>query len=280
MQNTCYELSKTHQFADYLSEGLKQELLLTPKPGLVDRFDTGSHSDLTFEMMSRSIQFLHFYYKRCTVILEHDGNIHDLRDLGIVTEQIMYRQFNTNTHRGAVFLGGLILAAVHFAPDSDSHSISKAVTELATELFNQKLPIGTKGALVRERFEVGGIVAESLDGLPAIFQVGIPALEKGARLGLSKENGCMLAMAELMCVVEDTTTLKRGGYSGLKRIQKDGKLLKTLLLNGENPQRFLTHCNAEYQKERLTMGGVADLLGMSIACYLSRNGFDRQSSVA
>src|SRR5512138_1994436 len=38
-----------------LADGLWHELVLTPKPGLVDLEDSGSHPDLTFDLMVQSI---------------------------------------------------------------------------------------------------------------------------------------------------------------------------------------------------------------------------------
>ena len=49
--------------ASSLAAGARTELELTPKPGLVDRLDCGSHPDLSFDAMSRSIDLLPAYFE-------------------------------------------------------------------------------------------------------------------------------------------------------------------------------------------------------------------------
>ncbi|MDQ2694154.1 MAG: triphosphoribosyl-dephospho-CoA synthase, partial [Pseudomonadota bacterium] len=74
-----------------------------------------------------------------------------------------------------------------------------------------------------------------------------------------------LAMARLMQTVQDTTALRRCGPPGLARLRRDGARLEGLLGAGADPVAFLIRANARYRRQRLTMGGVADLLGMSAA---------------
>jgi len=65
--------------------------------------------------------------------------------------------------------------------------------------------------------------------------------------------------------VEDTTALRRCGPLGLARLRRDGARLEELLLAGLDPVPFLINANDDYRRERLTMGGVADLIGMCAA---------------
>ena len=48
-------ISELEQLAQALIKGARLELYLTPKPGLVDLADSGSHADLTLPIMERSI---------------------------------------------------------------------------------------------------------------------------------------------------------------------------------------------------------------------------------
>ena len=265
----CYsKVSPTHRFALTLAEGLRQELDLTPKPGLVDLGNNGSHADLSYALMSRSVTFLGSYFIECSDALAAGCSIWDLRDQGRLAEGAMLRRFGTNTHRGAIFLGGLMLAGVHAAGKLDSAATRAAVAELARQLFNKQLPTETTGARVRKRFGAGGIVPEALSGLPSVFEVGVPALHRGIRHGMSNRNAQLLAMAVLMQHVEDTTALRRCGPLGLTQIRQDGRSLERLLLNGQAPDGFLENADRRYRARRLTMGGIADLLGICIAWHL------------
>ncbi len=260
--------SLSNQFSSVLVEGLTRELQLTPKPGLVDGNNQGSHPDLNFTNMLRSIQILKYYFNQCNVMLDSGEDIESLRILGTVTEKKMLRQFSSNTHRGAIFLGGLMLAAVHQSNSIDAKIVSLSVAKLAKSLFERKLPVGTKGSLVRQKYSAGGIIQESLDGLPCVFYIAAPQIQMGLGKGLTEQYTYFLAMAALMQHVEDTTTLKRCGPKGLEQIRADGKILEQLILEGADPTEFLLNRDTIYRAKNLTMGGVADLLGMSIAWQL------------
>lgn len=257
--------STTACLAEALSAGLRSELDLTPKPGLVDRRDSGSHDDLDYHLMCRSITLLERYFADCVGALHAGHDIERLRELGLLAEQRMFARLGTNTHRGAIFLGGLLLGAVHVAAGTEPRVVSDAVAECAQRLFAQRLPHGTTGEAVRARYRVGGIVSEALNGLPAVFAVGVPALQGARRRGLSDRDSLYVAMARLMQTVEDTTALRRCGPAGLARLRRDGARLERLLDEGDDPIPFLVECNRHYRARRLTMGGIADLLGICVA---------------
>lgn len=270
MSTPCSTPSNTASLAEALSAGLRAELDLTPKPGLVDRSDSGSHADLDYRLMRRSITLLEQYLSDCVNTLHAGHGIERLRELGILAEQRMLARLGTNTHRGAIFLGGLLLGAVHAADGTEPRAISDAVADCAHRLFAQRLPRGTTGEVVRTRYRVGGIVSEALNGLPAVFVVGVPALHEARRRGLSNRDSLYFAMARLMRTVEDTTALRRCGPAGLARLRRDGARLERLLDHGNDPNPFLVRCNRQYRAQRLTMGGVADLLAICVACFRSR----------
>ncbi len=267
----CYSnASLTRRLSKALAEGLRQELDLTPKPGLVDLSNSGSHEDLSYGLMARSIDLLEGYFVACASALESGAEIETLRELGKTAEQAMLQRFGTNTHRGAIFLGGLLLAGVHAAGKPDGAATSAAVAAQAKRLFGKQTPTDTLGAQVRKRFKAGGVVTEALAGLPCVFELGVPALRRGIALGMTHRNALLLAMALLMQYAEDTTALRRCGTLGLAQVRADGRRLEELLMEGRTPDRFLRRADHRYRSRRLTMGGVADLLGICIAWYLVR----------
>jgi len=231
----------------------------------VDRWNNGSHDDLNYSLMARSIHLLASYFSACAAALAAGHPLERLRELGIGAERDMSNQFHTNTHRGAIFLGGLLLAGVYSAGSRDRAAVSAAVADAAHRLFATSLPTQTKGGTVRGRYQAGGIIQEALDGLPSVFEVGAPALREAGQLGFAQRDGLFLAMARLMRTVEDTTALRRRGPAGLAQLKRDGVTLEALLLNGYDPVVFLTNANHQYRLKRLTMGGVADLLALSVA---------------
>lgn len=266
---TCSKPSTLQRLAEALVTGLRLELDLTPKPGLVDQWDNGSHDDLDYALMERSIGLLEGYFRECVEALHAGCPVERLRAIGIEMERRMLTSFGANTHRGAIFLGGVLLAAVHACDSLDTATVSDAVAACAYELFAIRLPQHTKGGRIRVRYGVGGIVREALDGFPAVFRIGVPALREAERLGLDDRDALFLAMARLMQTVEDTTALRRCGPKGLVQLQRDGLRLEEILRAGVDPVPFLVLINNRYRTWRLTMGGVADLLGLCAAFNLA-----------
>ncbi len=261
--------SVTDRLANSLAQGLALELELTPKPGLVDRRNCGSHPDLSYATMRRSVDLLEDYFRACAAALRAGCPLPALRQLGLAAEQAMWRRFGTNTHRGAIFLGGLLLAGVHAAGTLAPDTARAAVAECARRLFAERIPTVTPGAAVRARFQVGGIVGEALAGLPGLFDAGLPALEEARLNGWGDHHGRLLCMAVLMQRVEDTTALRRCGPLGLVRLKRDGECLERTLRARRDPQPLLLALDEQYRARRLTMGGVADLLGVSVAWQLA-----------
>jgi triphosphoribosyl-dephospho-CoA synthase len=111
---------------------------------------------------------------------------------------------------------------------------------------------------------VGGVVGEALAGLPSVFSHALPAWRAARARGLGEEAAAFAAMAALMQVVEDTTALHRAGAPGLARLRADGRELSRRLEAGEPHLRYLGGLNDLYRERRLTMGGVADLLGVAL----------------
>jgi triphosphoribosyl-dephospho-CoA synthetase len=265
MPTTCLPAYSTRHLADCLTAGLRVELDLTPKPGLVDRRDSGSHPDLTHGIMDRSITLLDGYLTEYAAALEAGAGAAGLRRLGMAAEARMSAHFGTNTHRGAIFLGGVLLAGLHRAASRDDMAVSHAIGGFALELFADRVPTDTTGARVRARYGVGGIVAEALDGLPCVFRTGLPALREARQRLWPRDRALYLLMARLMRTVEDTTALRRCGPAGLARLRRDGARLEERLLAGLDPVPFLVEANDDYRRQRLTMGGVADLIGTCAA---------------
>ena len=257
-------LLSAQRLARALIWGVQAELDLTPKPGLVDRCDSGSHEDLNYLLMARSIELLEAHFQKCVVGLEQEQPLAWFRELGIATEKRMIQSFGTNTHRGAVFLGTLLLIGVHDA-GSDSRAVSLAVATNSRRLFSTAMPLNTIGSKTRLHYRVGGIVEEAMNGLPALFRVGVPSLQEAESLKWSQSHGQFLALARLMQSVTDTTALRRCGPTGLLQLVRDGSQLETLLRQGGDPLKLLSELNSQYREARLTMGGVADLLAMTIA---------------
>ena len=96
------------------------EVYATPKPGLVDRRDTGAHRDMNYETFLASTEAITPYMVRMfaegmdATAAGHTPEevFRMIRGTGLEAEQAMYAATDgVNTHKGMIFTMGIVLAA-------------------------------------------------------------------------------------------------------------------------------------------------------------------------
>ena len=99
---------------------LYEELLTYPKPGLVSLIDSGSHNDMNGKTFLASIQALEEYFGAISHAGSRGAGFTELNQLGLAAEQAMLDATGqVNTHRGAIFILGLLVAAT-------AHTLSRS----------------------------------------------------------------------------------------------------------------------------------------------------------
>lgn len=95
-------------------QALIREVDQTPKPGLVDRNNRGAHRDMDRPLFCRSARSLLPYFRRAVELgLERADCMERLQQAGLAAEEIMLAETGgVNTHRGAIYAFGLLLAAM------------------------------------------------------------------------------------------------------------------------------------------------------------------------
>ena len=100
--------------ASLAAQSLLREVHTTPKPGLVDRRNNGSHKDMDIGLFEASAKALQPYFQNCveigqeTAALSPEETFPLLRKAGVRAEDAMLRATGgVNTHKGAVFTLGL-----------------------------------------------------------------------------------------------------------------------------------------------------------------------------
>lgn len=258
----CCTPSALDRLAASLTAGLRLELFLTPKPGLVDLLDNGSHPDLSLPRMLASVDLVGGYLVELAGLLGRGASLPLLVEAGRRAEERMLSRLGTNTHRGAIFLAGLLMAGRARAGSDRVEDIREGVRRVAGEFFGASPLPPSHGSAARRAYGAGGIVAEARLGLPSLFEEALPAYERAFREG-EPGRAPYMAMARLMRTVEDTTTLYRGGPLALARLRSDGARIEATLEKGDDPVPLLLQLNRDYRRLNLTMGGVADLLGLA-----------------
>jgi triphosphoribosyl-dephospho-CoA synthase len=247
------------------------ELRLTPKPGLVDLIDNGSHPDLSVPLMERSIGIVTLYLEEIVASLHAEEPFVRQKEIAIRAEQRLWAELGTNTHKGYVFLAGMLLIARHRAGESSEDAVRRSLSAVSRAFFSDAATRDTHGEQARRRFKTGGIVREAIAAYPSLFDAALPAFRRTMEQGACAASASFAMMAELMQTVDDTTTLHRGGIAGLTRVRRDGRALERIIAEGGDHIAFLMRLNDDYKRLGLTIGGVADMLGLAFG-YLIAGG--------
>ena len=248
--------------AERLSEiavqSLRREVDLTPKPGLVDRNNSGAHSDMDIGMFYSSADCLKSYFERAVLLgAQSDNCMKDLQQAGLDAEQAMFAVTNgVNTHKGAVYAFGLVLAALGAVMVREGD-----LFERAARLAKQGVPPqNTHGTEVKAKYTAGGARAEAFAGFP----------HARAAQKIMREDGGdgVRAFLHLLESVEDTNLLYRGGREGLEFVQSAAR--EILAQGRENYAKNLLKLDNECIKRNLSPGGSADIIALTYLLYSTR----------
>ena len=142
--------------AFYVSEIAMRSILLelsaTPKPGLVDRFNSGSHSDMSYEtfILSTSAIIPYFSYMAQAGI-EYGTSSEPLcnllpviRTIGLAAEQRMFSVTGgINTQKGIIFLIGLTCGACGYLLSAKEKitpaNLSTVISEISKDIIQNEL---------------------------------------------------------------------------------------------------------------------------------------------
>lgn len=251
------------KLATDLVRGAFMELYLTPKPGLVDLCDNGSHPDLSVAAMEASLGIVALYLLDLSRAVSNGEELAAQVRIGVAAERAVQRAVGTSCHKGYIFLGGLLLCASARAPERDEAALRASIASQAAFFFDA----GEPGAAsrVRNRFISGGIREEALAGLPSLFEQALPVFRREMANGGNRGGAVFAMLGRLMQTVDDSTTLRSAGRKGLRTVREDGKLLERLVARRDDFLSFLAERNSHYRQQELTMGGVAGLLALALA---------------
>lgn len=247
------------------------EVSLYPKPGLVDPLDSGSHDDMDYNMFLEScfalVPGFEAYFEAG---FHHHGSLPELfdviRNVGIENEKAMFRATeNVNTHKGANFLYGVVIAAIAYLKAPDLKILREGIQQMTSGLVDAELAsltdYRTHGERMYRDYGFTGIRGEVEAGIPHVFEFALPILDSEDDHVLARKK----ALLALMQSNNDTNMVKRGGIEGLKY----GKSMASSSFN--DLDEHLVQMNHEFIKRNLSPGGTADLLALSIFIQMYRD---------
>ena len=219
-------LSLAERLADLAVDALIDEADLSPKPALVDRRGNGAHTDLHLGLMHASALALWPAFKAMAEAAIEFGEVGlPLREaiglIGREGEEVMLATTGgVNTHRGAIWALGLLVAAAALEPTNTKAS---AVTVRAARLAllddrYAPRPL-SHGAQVAQRYGARGAREEAQLGFPAVIQRALPQLKRSRAAGHGEQSARLDALLAIMTNLADTCVLYRAGEQGLQTMQ-------------------------------------------------------------
>lgn len=268
-------LPTAEELALLATASLKDEANLFPKPGLVNWRSSGSHTDMTIEMMHASVDAISSSFKAMAdAAKKADRNnpesLSALRmtvgAIGRAAEVAMLKATGgVNTHRGAIYAQGLLTVAAGLAEERSALAAER-VAALAGHIASiPEAPATSHGLVVRKRLGLPGAREEAQSGFEHVRLFALPALLKSRKAGLSEAASQINALLALMATLPDTCIAHRGGLAGLQAVQSGAK--QVLDLGGvglpEGSAAYEALCR-QMEEQKLSPGGSADLLAATL----------------
>lgn len=271
--------------ASLVTKCLLDEVDTTPKPGLVDRRNCGSHRDMDVSTFRASAAALTWYWARCMEIGQQTQELPPervfaaLRQTGMEAERhMMTATGGVNTHKGAIFLLGAVCGAIGRlwraeAPCRDTETIlnecralgAGAVRSDWAALAGQDGGALTAGQRAYLNHGQTGIRGELAQGMPGVAEVALPAFRRALEAGYDRSDAGAAALICLIARGTDTNMIARGGAEKAKAAAEKAA---ALVRDGRLPtMKEIEALDDEFIRDNLSPGGCADLLAATYFLY-------------
>lgn len=276
------------QCAACATRALLYEVSTTPKPGLVDRANSGSHKDMDFFTFLDSSAALSPWFRELFCIGWASAGqpvstlFSRLRFEGKLAEQAMFSATGgVNTHKGLIFSLGMLCGALGAVQSENSLPVpGEHVFQLCQELgrcalsdFETDGMPETNGLKCFHAYQITGVRGQAAQGFPIIREIGLPNLRRWTTQGFSLNDAGAITLIALLADVTDTNMVHRGGLETARQCQVQARELLDQI-NKDNFYSRLNTLDQRYIAENLSPGGCADLLAMSFMIFfLEQEGY-------
>lgn len=257
---------------------LIREVELTPKPGLVDRRNTGAHRDMDYgTFLASAAAIAPYFHEFCRMGLSMAHIpaslfLPSIRPVGIACEKAMFAATgNVNTHKGAIFSMGLLCATAGrlvcdgVLPTRD-HLFSEAAiicANLVAGDLRREGKANTVGERLFKEYGLTGIRGEAASGYATVRDHALPVMDRLVTDGYPEELVLLQSLMSLMSHNQDTNLIGRGGIDGMNFVRR--RATELLDEGGVIAPGGLDRMSAfddELIALNLSPGGSADLLAV------------------
>ncbi len=213
-------------------QALIAEAELTPKPALVDRRGNGAHDDLTLELLVQSARALGATFDAVAAVARAASIDAALRErLGAIGRDGERKMLDVtggiNTHRGAIWSLGLLVAAHANTGSRDPHAIARVAAQIAALPDAAGAAPNSHGTQACEQFGVRGARGEAQAGFPHALHCALPTLRAARARGARESIARIDALLAIMSSLDDTCLLHRGGRAALNAAQSGAAAVLT-----------------------------------------------------
>ncbi len=257
-------------------QSILTEISLTPKPGLVDKFSNGSHSDMNYQTFINSTTAISPWFED---LVREGFALHDcdltkalplLRRIGLQMESAMYEATNhVNTQKGIIFLMGLSLFACGILFEQghqfDIESFRAIIRAICVDLVKHELvdfsgARKSHGETIFQKYGFSGARGEAETGFQTVFEYGLPLLSGVSNL---QDEILIKSFLAIASVNDDTNIIYRSDPDRLMLFkQKCSVALENF--NERNYSDLIDFCKTN----NISPGGSADLLAVTIFVWL------------
>lgn len=272
MEKICPAQEAADRVAQIATRCLLYEVLVTPKPGLVDRANSGAHSDMDVFTFAASAAALFPYFARCAqmgMAAKDCENLLDaLRGPGLRAEADMRAVTGgVNTHKGAIFSMGILAAAAGWllgrGQKPDCAALRDACARIAGAVLRREMAAideknaRTAGEKLYAATGMTGVRGEAAEGFPSAAKA-LTVLEGALGRGANLNDACVEALLALLCQAQDSNFIKRASLKRREEIIRDIRAQKG------SPLDVARRLDALFIKENISPGGCADLLAVAL----------------
>lgn len=274
-----FKSADTDKIVSIATNSLLQEVHTTPKPGLVDCNNSGSHKDMDINTFIKSIDALGPYFRECVTIGQESAPLSPnktfdlLKSAGIEAEKAMYSATNgVNTYKGIIYSLGILCGVVGrlwkpekpIAKASDIFAMCAEIVKPSLEKSFGDIGKSTAGGRLYFENNITGIRGEVASGFSSVTSISLPAYKKALENGLSQNDAGVTALLHLISKVKDTNLYHRGGEEGAKYAANSARLL---LESFPPDMKKIEELDRDFISKNLSPGGCADLLAITFFIY-------------